>query len=135
MLMDIMKILDNIPIVVYDNQCYLCVKFAKFIDFFARGKITMVGHYSDFGIKIRKEVLDESALSMFWFIDKETAHGGRAALFPLVKSFFFKKNRATAIKMDKQCNQDCKTIKAIFLRSTSLLKNSKNIKIQNHKSK
>ena len=29
----------------------------------------MVGHYSDFGTKIRNEILDESALDMFWFID------------------------------------------------------------------
>ena len=68
-----MEIKENVPIVVFDNQCYLCVKFAKFVDFFSRGKITMVGHYSDFGTKIRKEILDESALDMFGFIDKKRA--------------------------------------------------------------
>ena len=88
-----MEIKENVPIVVFDNQCYLCMKFAKFVDFFARGKLTMVGHYSDFGIKIRNEILDESALDMFWFIDKKRAYGGRAALFPLVKSIFSKKTK------------------------------------------
>ena len=123
-----MEIKENLPIVVFDNQCYLCVKFAKFVDFFARGKITMVGHYSDFGIKIRNEILDESALDMFWFIDKKRAYGGRAALFPLVKSIFSKKTKkSSTMRVDENCQQDCKTVKAVFLRSSSLLTNSKKI--------
>ena len=123
-----MEIKENVPIVVFDNQCYLCVKFAKFVDFFSRGKITMVGHYSDFGTKIRNEILDESALDMFWFIDKKRAYGGRAALFPLVKSIFSKKTKkSSTTRVDENCHQDCKTVKAVFLRSSSLLTNSKKI--------
>ncbi len=123
-----MEIKENVPIVVFDNQCYLCVKFAKFVDFFARGKITMVGHYSDFGTKIRNEILDESALDMFWFIDKKRAYGGRAALFPLMKSIFSKKTeKSSSMRDDENCQQDCKTVKAVFLRSSSLLTNSKKI--------
>ena len=126
-----MEIKENVPIIVYDNQCYLCVKFAKFVDFFARGKITMVGHYSNFGIKIRNEILDESALDMFWFIDKKRAYGGRAALFPLVKSIFSeKKEKLSTMKVNENCQQDCKTVKAVFLRSSSLLTNSKKIDLQ-----
>ena len=64
-----MEIEENVPIVVFDNQCYLCIKFARMVDFLSRGRLTMVGHYSEFGEKIRREVLDESALEMFWFID------------------------------------------------------------------
>ena len=123
-----MEIKENVPIVVFDNQCYLCMKFAKFVDFFARGKITMVGHYSDFGTKIRNEILDESALDMFWFIDKKRAYGGRAALFPLVKSIFSKKTKkSSTMRVDENCQQDCKTVKAVFLRSSSLFTNSKKI--------
>jgi len=123
-----MEIKENTPIVVFDNQCYLCVKFAKFVDFFSRGKMTMVGHYSDFGEKIRNEILDESALDMFWFIDKKRAYGGRAALFPLVKSIFSKKTKnSSTFMIDENCQQDCKTAKAVFLRSSSLLTNSKKI--------
>jgi len=123
-----MEIKENVPIVVFDNQCYLCVKFAKFVDFFARGKMTMVGHYSDFGTKIRNEILDESALDMFWFIDKKRAYGGRAALFPLLKSIFSKKTeKSSSMRVDENCQQDCKTVRAVFLRSSSLLTNSKKI--------
>lgn len=123
-----MEIRENIPIVVFDNQCYLCMKFAKVVKFFARDKITIIGHYSDFGKKIRDEILDESALDMFWFIDKKSAYGGRAALFPLLKSFFSKKTKKMiSIKIDDICEQDCKTVKAVFIRSSSLLTNSKKI--------
>ena len=123
-----MEIQENIPLVVFDNQCYLCMKFAKMVDFFARGKVTIVGHYTDFGEKIRNEILDESALDMFWFIDKKRAYGGRAALIPLFKSFFSKKaNKASSIIIDENCQQECKTVKAVFVRSSSLLTNSKKI--------
>jgi hypothetical protein len=122
------EIKENTSIIVFDNQCYLCIKFAKLVDFFARGKISMVGHYSDFGIKIRTDILDESALNMFWFIDRKIAYGGRAALFPLLKSILSKKiEESSIIKIDEKCNQDCKTVKSVFARSTSLLTNSKKI--------
>lgn len=123
-----MEIKENIPIAIFDNQCYLCIKFAKVIEFFARGKITIVGHYSDFGKKIRDDILDESALEMFWFIDTKRAYGGRAALVPLFKSFFSKRTKKIiSSKIDDNCEQDCKTVKAVFIRSSSLLTNSKKI--------
>jgi hypothetical protein len=123
-----MEIKENVPILVFDNQCYLCIKFAKFVNFFSRGKMTMVGHYSENGIQIRKEILDESALDMFWFIDSKRAYGGRAALIALVKSVFSKKTKkSSVIRFDEDCQQDCKTIKAIFVRSSSILTNSKKI--------
>ena len=121
-----MEIKENIPIVLFDNQCYLCMKFAKTVNYFARGKISMVGHYSEFGEKIRKEILDETALDMFWFITKKRAYGGRASLLPLIKSIFSEKpKKSSAIKIDQECQQDCKTVKAVFVRSTSLIINSK----------
>ena len=123
-----MEIKENTPLVVFDNQCYLCIKFAKVIEFFTRKKITMVGHYSDFGEKIRDDILDESALEMFWFIDTNRAFGGRAAIAPLFKSFFSKRTKKLiSCKIDDDCEQDCKTIKAVFIRSFSLLTNSKKI--------
>ncbi len=120
-----MEIKENIPIMLFDNQCYLCMKFAKIINFFARGKITMIGHYSEFGKKIREDILDESSLDMFWLISKEKAYGGRAALFPLIKSIFSEKTKKSFSIGDEDCKEDCKTIKAVFVRSSSLITNSK----------
>lgn len=121
-----MEIKENIPIVLFDNQCYLCMKFANTVNFFARGKITMVGHYSEFGKKIRENVLDESALEMFWFINQKRAYGGRAAIHPLIKSILSKKTKKLPMsKIDDECQQDCKTVKAVFVRSASLITRSK----------
>ena len=123
-----MEIKDEIPIVLFDDQCYVCIKFATIVNFLARGKITMVGHYSNFGIKIRDEILDESALEMFWFIDEKRASGGRAALFPLVKSIFSTKSRKTKFdQINNICSDDCKSVKAVFVRSFTLITSSKKI--------
>jgi len=37
-----MEIKNEIPIVLFDNQCYVCIKFATIVNFLAKGKITMV---------------------------------------------------------------------------------------------
>jgi predicted DCC family thiol-disulfide oxidoreductase YuxK len=123
-----MEIKEEIPIVLFDDQCYVCIKFATIVNFLARGKITMVGHYSDFGIKIRNEILDQSALEMFWFIDEKRASGGRAALFPLIKSVFSTKSRKRKFaQLDNICSKDCKSVKSVFVRSFTLITSSKKI--------
>ena len=125
-----MDLKNIIPLMIYDNQCYLCSKFAKIVNFFARGKILMVGHYSELGKKLRDSILDSSALEMFWFVDEKTAYGGRAALLPLVKTILFKKSKIKNLpSVQELCNSDCKTVKGVFLRSASLLTNSKKISI------
>lgn len=121
---------EYLPMILFDDQCYLCGQFIKIVNFFARDKITIIGHYSDFGIKIRDEILDESALDMFWFIEKEVAYGGRAALLPLIKVIISNKSKKLPItKINNDCKQECKTIKAVFLRSFSLFSNSKKINL------
>jgi len=118
------------PLVIYDNECYLCVQFAKFVNFLAKGRLRFVGHYTDFGQKIRDNALDSNALEMFWFIDNNTAYGGRAALGPLFSSIL----NSNGKNIQKNIEQDsrelgCKSTKAVFFRSASLLTNSKKIKI------
>lgn len=123
-----------IPIVMYDNQCYLCVKFSKMINFFARGKITMIGHYTKQGQSIREKVLDESALEMFWFINEKNAFGGRAALLPMMKEMIKSKKKSfKMINLDEECNHECKTVKAVILRSASLMFNSKKLELEKSK--
>jgi len=122
---------ENTPIVVYDDQCYLCTKFAKIVNFLARGNLTIIGHYSNRGEEIRNQILGESALDMFWLIDEKNAYGGRAALFPLIRSIITsKKKKSNEMKFDSNCEQECKTVKSVFLRSASLLSNSKTIELK-----
>jgi len=98
------------PLVIYDNECYLCVQFAKFVNFLAKGRLRFVGHYTDFGKKIRENSLDSNALEMFWFIDSNTAYGGRAALGPLFSAILniSGKNIQKKIVQDS-CELGCKS--------------------------
>jgi len=125
-----MKLDEFVPLVLYDNQCYLCVKFAKFVNFLARGRLRIVGHYTDLGKKLREDILDSSALEMFWYVDRKTAYGGRAGLFPLMSAIIRANGSTRDLNIQESCDLDCKTTKAVFLRSASLLTNSKKIKIK-----
>ena len=118
------------PLVIYDNECYLCVQFAKFVNFLAKGRLHFGGHYTDFGKKIRENTLDSNALEMFWFIDNNTAYGGRAALVPLLTAIFNVSKKKIQNKIvENSCELGCKSPSAVFFRSASLLTNSKKIKI------
>ena len=124
--------LENlVPLVLYDDRCYLCIKFAKIVNFLAKGRLRFVGHYTDLGKKLREEILDSSALSMFWFIDKKIAYGGRAALGPLFFAIICAKGKSDDISIQESCDIGCKDTKAVFLRSASLLSNSKKIVLNN----
>ncbi len=125
-----MNLKGMVPLVIYDNQCYLCTKFAKVVNFLSRGKLLLVGHYSSLGEKLRNEILDSSALEMFWFVDEETAYGGRAALGPLFNAILSSKgSKENSVSVEEACDTECKTAKAVFIRSASLLSNSKKIKL------
>ena len=127
-----MKLEKMVPLVIYDNECYLCVQFAKFVNFLTKGRLLLVGHYTVFGKQIRNSILDSSALDMFWFIDEKTAYGGRAAIGPLFSAIIHvnKKNVQKKIVGDS-CNLGCKSPKAVFFRSESLLTHSKRIILRN----
>lgn len=126
-----MEIGDLVPLVIYDNKCYLCIKFAKMVSFVAGGKIRLVGHYTALGEQLRSEILDSSALEMFWFVDGKTAYGGRAALVPLIKQVFRQSRKNVEQQVDSEfCDTQCKSPKAVFVRSASLLTHSKKIPLQ-----
>jgi hypothetical protein len=124
--MDLQKI---VPLVIYDNRCYLCVKFARIVGFLSRGGLFLVGHYTDLGEKLREQILDASALEMFWFVDGKTAYGGRAALAPLLFAIIRSSGTRAEPEGVESCETGCKTAKAVFLRSASLFSNSKKIPI------
>ena len=127
-----MELEKMVPLVIYDNECYLCVQFAKFVNFLTKGRLLLVGHYTVFGKQIRNSILDSSALDMFWFIDEKTAYGGRAAIGPLFSAILHvnKKNVQKKVVEDS-CTLGCKSPKAVFFRSTSLLTHSKRITLRN----
>jgi len=127
-----MKLEKMLPLVIYDNECYLCVQFAKFVNFLTKGRLRLVGHYTDFGKEIRDNILDASALEMFWFIDEKTAYGGRAAIGPLFSAILHVNGKNIRKKnIGDSCTLGCKSPKAVFFRSASLLTHSKRINLRN----
>ena len=127
-----MKIDEFLPLMIYDDKCYVCIKFAKFVNFLARGKLRMIGHYTEFGKKFRDELLGEDALEMFWYIDKNSACGGRAAIIPLLSAIFrIRGQEFNEIKVQDSCDIGCKDSLAVFFRSASLITHSKKIAMSN----
>ncbi|MGI0011798.1 MAG: hypothetical protein ACREAE_10415 [Nitrosopumilaceae archaeon] len=128
-----MNLQNRIPVMIYDDKCYLCAKFAEIINLFARGKLLIVGHYSDFGMKFKSEIFPQNydSTKMFWFVDNKTAYGGRAALIPLITSILTSKIKSS-VQWDIQssCSTECKTPKAVFLRSKSIFTNSEKIPLK-----
>ena len=92
----------------------------------------MIGHYTEIGRLIRENFLDDDALEMFWFIDKNTAFGGRAALVPLLSAIFnLRGSYGNRVSIQESCDIGCKDSLAVFFRSASLITHSKKIPLKN----
>ena len=127
-----MELKDSVPLIIYDNQCRVCIQFARVVNYLAKGRLRLIGHYTDFGKQIRENFLDQSALEMFWFIDSKTAYGGRAALGPLFSAILHVKGtNSENMVFQESCDIKCNDTTAVFFRSVSLLTNSRKIKIKN----
>ena len=127
-----MELHNSVPLMIYDNKCYVCIKFAKLMNFLAKGKLRMIGHYTEFGEKIRNQILEDDALEMFWYIDKKTAYGGRAAIIPLLSAILRIHGRGlNKVTIQESCDIGCKDSLAVFFRSASLITHSRKISINN----
>jgi len=127
-----MNLEGKLPLMIYDDKCYVCIQFAKIINLLTKGRLRMIGHYTDQGKSIRDNYLDASALEMFWFIDNNTAFGGRAAIGPLISAIFNLQNsEKNKITIQESCDIGCKDSLAVFFRSASLITHSKKINLKN----
>jgi hypothetical protein len=127
-----MDLNEKLPLMVFDDKCYVCIKFAKIVNYLTKGRLRMVGHYTEFGKLIRDDFLGDDALEMFWFINKSTAYGGRAALRPLTSAIFnLDGMNANKISIQESCDIGCKDSLAVFFRSASLITHSKKIDLKN----
>ena len=114
----------DFPVILYDDHCLVCTRFATVVDRLAGGRLTIIGHYSELGGRIRQRLLDKSATGMFWVVDKCDAYGGRAALLPLLHAILSAQKGRGMVASDDACqNKDC----GVLVRSASLLKCSRHI--------
>ena len=76
------------PLLIYDDKCYSCAKFAKLASTLSRGWIRTVGHYYSQEAKEVKATIfppDYDATKMAWLVNRRGAHGARSGLLPLAK--------------------------------------------------
>ena len=73
------------PILIYDDKCSSCTKFAISVKVLSRGLIRCIGHYSEEGKVLKNKIFQPSYDStiMFWLIDAKGAHGGHFGLIPV----------------------------------------------------
>ena len=135
--------LYSMPILIYDNFCTSCTKFAHLSRTLSRNRIYLVGHYTNEGQKIKSKVFpkDFDANKMFWMVTNKGAFGARSALSPLVfevvKGLFGIGESVNAMKHEKVeeesdlvCNVEdmsCASMPGFFTRLCGLLRNSKRI--------
>ena len=76
------------PLMIYDDTCLSCQRFARIASVISRRWIRIVGHYySEEAISTKKAIFpkDYESTKMFWIINSNGAFGGRAGLVPLIK--------------------------------------------------
>lgn len=110
---------------LYDDKCHLCKGFARTVDRLARGRLTIVGHYTGEGRRLREAHLYPEATEMFWILGEREAHGGRAALPQLLRRIITARGGAGMQTPDVGCDDGkCEAL----VRSASLLTSSGHIK-------
>ena len=80
------------PLLIYDDKCSSCTKFARAAAILSRGWIRIAGHYySEEAIEVRKIVFPPyyDPTKMFWLINKKGAYGARLGLVHLTKEIIY----------------------------------------------
>ena len=133
------------PLLIYDDKCTSCEKFAKAVAKISRGWIRIAGHYySQDAIDLKKMIfpINYDPTEMFWLINKKGAFGARAGLFQVIKEIIignFKKklkdrhienfnNKNLVVKCNYQNKESCMSTKNTINRIFNMIKNSKKVK-------
>ena len=80
------------PLIIYDDKCSSCTKFARAAAALSRGWIRTGGHYySQKVIEVKKIIFpaDYDPTKMFWLINKKGAYGARLGLVQVAKEHFW----------------------------------------------
>jgi hypothetical protein len=76
------------PLLIYDDMCSSCTRFAKTAARISRGWIRIAGHYnSQEAINVKKAIFPNNydATRMFWLVNKKGAFGARFGLTQTAK--------------------------------------------------
>jgi hypothetical protein len=96
-------------LLIYDDKCSSCTKFAKTANTLSRGRIRIAGHYySKEALEAKKMVFPTNydSTKMFWLINKKGAYGARLGFIQLVKEIIIGWFKGKEIKNNKNSNNN-----------------------------
>lgn len=76
------------PLLIYDDKCYSCTRFAQLVNRLSRGWIRTAGHfYSQEAAEAKDTIFPEGfdPTKMFWLVNRHGAFGARSGLVRVVK--------------------------------------------------
>ncbi len=124
------------PLLIFDDRCYMCGKFAHTARRLSRGRIDIVGHYSEQGLAIKKKIFAEGfdPSTMFWLVKGKTAFGSRSGLIAvaveIAKGIFRPSSNNDTQRVNMVCSNEelsCNKLPDVATRIYRLIKNGKKI--------
>ncbi len=97
------------PLLIYDDKCSSCAKFARTAAKLSRGWIRIAGHYySQEAIDSKKLIFPPGydATKMFWLINRKGAYGARLGLIQVVKEIALGIFKSTSNAQHKKNSKD-----------------------------
>jgi hypothetical protein len=75
------------PVLLYDNDCRICTRFAHLASSLSKGWVDTVGLFTDRGDRIKSEFFRprDRPDEMFWLLFRDMGYGGRSGLLPLAR--------------------------------------------------
>ena len=75
------------PILLYDNDCGICSRFANIARKTSKGWINPVGLFTERGARIKTDFFRriDDPDDMFWLLVGDVGYGGRSGLLPLAR--------------------------------------------------
>ena len=134
----------SLPLLIYDDKCSSCTKFARYIHILSLGRIRIAGHfYSTEAIEAKKIIFPTTydPTKMFWLINKKGAYGARLGLIQVIKEIIIgwlkggnTNNNQSNKKKDSNDNQlsciydesvlSCESSESVLIRIINLMRNS-----------
>jgi hypothetical protein len=130
------------PLLIYDDKCSSCTRFAKAAGILSKGWIRTAGHYySEEAIEAKKIIFPANydATKMFWLINKNGAYGARLGLVQVAKEIMSGLFKGKEVKNDPNNNNNstrllacdykdqmmsCESTENTLRRITNMMRNS-----------
>jgi hypothetical protein len=129
------------PLLIYDDTCYHCGRFAQAVRRLSRGRIEIIGHYSREGMSVKSKIFPEGfdSTTMSWLVKDKQAFGGRNQLIPIaveiVKGIVKPSSKNDIHQINLLCSNEelsCSRPNDFVKRVCMLIKSGKKMNLENN---